>query len=128
MKTAAIFLLLAFASPTLADDHEPSELLVTVLRISEEYANVNTSVNDTTLAEHGIVHGVTFTARFRDRTVNPFLGKDYSDVPRGDWVALIEDDHKLQIAISYGHAATDLGCTVGDTLFISLPEAVEEEE
>ena len=60
--------------------------------------------------------------------MNPFLGKDYSDVPRGDWVALIEDDHKLQIAISYGHAATDLGCTVGDTLFISLPEAVEEEE
>ena len=74
MKTAAIFLLLAFASPTLADDHEPSELLVTVLRISEEYANVNTSVNDTTLAEHGLVHGVTFTARLRDRTVTPFLG------------------------------------------------------
>ena len=112
-----------------AEEHEPSHsLLVTVTRISEEFANINTDVSDTTLAEHGITHGVTFSAKFGDRTIEPFLGKDYKDVPKGDWVALIEDDHKLQIAISYGHAATELGCTVGDTLYIAPKPAPDSDK
>ena len=116
-----IFILLSLAATTIVADHhaQKPELMITVTRISEEFANINTDVSDTTLAEHGITHGVTFSAKFGDRTIEPFLGKDYKDVPKGDWVALIEDDHKLQIAISYGHAATELGCAVGDTLYIT---------
>ena len=51
-------------------------------------------------------------------------GKDYSDVPRGDWVALIEKESEdattdyLQLAISFGNAATDINCAVGDVLHI----------
>ncbi len=130
MKTISLILILnVFVASALADHHARPELMITVTRISEEFANINTSVSDTTLAEYGITHGDTFAARFRDRTVEPFLGRDYKDVPRGDWVALIEEDHRLQIAISYGHAATELGCAVGDTLYISTkPKAPEETE
>ena len=90
----------------------------TVVRISEEYANINTDVDLDDLSARGITHGTVFKVNFRDRTLNALLGKGYSDVPRGEWVGLIEDDGKLQLAISFGNAATDLGCSVGDTLYI----------
>ena len=115
-----VFILSLLATSATAGHHEQKkDLLGTVTRISEEFANINTDVSDTTLAEYGITHGDTFSARFGDRTVEALLGKTYKDVPKGDWIALIEDDHKLQIAISYGNAATDLECVVGDTLYIS---------
>ena len=90
----------------------------TVVRISEEYANINTDVSLGDLRARGITDGTVFTVRFRDRTLTALLGKNYSDVPRGEWVGLIEDDGNLQLAISFGNAATDLGCSVGDTLHI----------
>ncbi len=120
--TSFILILTVLYTSATAEHHKPAtnpDLLVTVTRISKEFANINTSVSDTTLAEHGITHGDTFSARFGERTIEPFLGKDYKDVPKGEWIALIETDHKLQIAISYGHAATELKCTVGDTLYIT---------
>ena len=90
----------------------------TVVRISDEYANINTDVSQVDLSVHGITHGTVFTVSFRDRTLTVLLGEDYSDVSRGEWVGLIEDDGNLQLAISFGNAATDLGCSVGDTLYI----------
>ena len=89
-----------------------------VTRISEEYANINTDITLPQLESHGITHGTTFNVKFKTRTMKAFLGKTYSDVPKKDWVALIEEDGKLQIAISFGHAATDIGCKAGDTLYI----------
>lgn len=95
-----------------------------VVRISDEYANINTDVSDVDLSARGITHGTVFKVSFGDRTLTALLGKDYSDVPRGEWIGLIEDDGNLQLAISFGNAATDLGCTVGDTLYI-VPAGAE---
>ena len=89
-----------------------------VVRISEEYANINTDVSKEMLAQYGIVDQNTFTVKYQGQTFSALLGKSYSDVPKGDWIALIEDDGNLQLALSFGHAATELGCTVGDTLYI----------
>ena len=97
---------------------EPVWFPVKVVRISKEYANINTNVTEPQLAAHGIRHGTKFNVKFKDRTMEALLGKKYTDVSKGDWVALIEEDGKLQIAISYGHAATDIACTEGDTLYI----------
>ena len=89
-----------------------------VVRISEEYANINTDVSGTTLSAYGITHQKTFTVKYGYRTMRALLGKNYGDVARGDWVGLIEEDGNLQLAISFGHAATEIGCAVGDTLYI----------
>ncbi len=89
-----------------------------VVSISEEYANINTDRNESQLAAYGIKRGTNFTAHFNQQTIEAFLGKDYSDVPQGAWIALIEEDGTLQLAISFGNAATELGCAVGDTLYI----------
>ena len=92
-----------------------------VVRISEEYANINTDVSSRTLARYGIVDGDAFSLRYGEHQFRALLGKDYSDVPRGDWIALIERDGEkdyLQLAISFGNAATEIGCAAGDTLYI----------
>lgn len=110
--TAFLFAFLPGCTP------EPIWFPVVVVRISKEYANINTNVTQPQLAAHGIRHGTKFNVKFKDRTMEALLGKKYSDVAKGDWVALIEEDGKLQIAISYGHAATDIACAEGDTLYI----------
>ena len=100
-----------------ANDH----LEARVVRISEEYANINTDVGRAELGELGIVDKSVFTVKYGDHTIRALLGKGYGDVARGGWVALIEEDGKLQLAISFGNAATEIGCAVGDTLYIKRP-------
>lgn len=132
MKTIRLLLpviLLCVAASNCAHFHKtpPVQLVNTaggtylpafVTRISEEYANINTDMSGTTLSAYGITHQKTFTVKYGDRTMKALLGKNYSDVAKGDWVGLIEEDGNLQLAISFGNAATEIGCAVGDTLYI----------
>mgnify|MGYP003971647305 FL=1 len=108
-----------------AEDGSVAYLMAKVVRISEEYANINTNLSGVELSKYGITDQKTFTVKYGGRTIRAFLGKDYSDVPKGNWVALIEEDGNLQLAISFGHAATDIGCIVGDALYIE-PLSSEE--
>lgn len=89
-----------------------------VVRISEEFANINTDIHKKTLKAYGIAQQEIFSVTFKGEKFSALLGKKYSDVERGDWIALIEEDDKLQLAISFGNAATEIGCAVGDTLYI----------
>ncbi len=91
------------------------------IRISEEYANINTDLSAESLTAAGITQTTVFTATFKGRQITALLGSSYSDVNRGDWIAQIEDDGNMQLAISFGHAATELNCSVGDTLFVHPP-------
>jgi S-adenosylmethionine hydrolase len=110
------------ALPGLAD---ATYLTANVVRISEEFANINTDLSGAKLSQYDITPQKAFTFRYKDQTIPALLGKDYSDVAKGDWVGLIEEDGNLQLAISFGNAATKLGCVVGDTLYIK-PLSVEE--
>lgn len=101
-----------------ADSDADEPIMATIVRIPEGYRNLNTDVSGAPLSECGIVPGSVFGVRFRDRTFTALLGEDYSDVPEGEWVGLIEENGKLQLAISFGDAAAQLGCAVGDTLYI----------
>ena len=96
----------------------PGGLEARVTRISDEFANINTDLSGKTLARYGIVLQKPFAMRFKERTVQAVLCKDYGEVPKGDWVGLIETDGTLQVAISFGHAATELGVKVGDRVYI----------
>lgn len=101
-----------------------TQLEAHVVRISEEYANINTDLHADRVRAAGIQVGDDFIATFGDREVEVVMGEGYGDVPRGDWVWLIEDDGTLQLAISFGHAADVIGCAVGDRVII---EAVGDE-
>ena len=103
-------------------------LVANVVEIREEYANINTDLSGRRLEIVGITQGSTFAVRFRDDRIEVMLGQDYNDVDRGEWVGLIEEDGNLQIAISFGHAATVLECVAGDTLFVTPINVLEEEK
>lgn len=108
--------LLLSGCATLRGNTQPATLTARVVSISSEYANINTDMSQQALHKAGISHGSMFRARFGDDSVDVMFGKTYSDVARGDWVGLIEEDGTLQIAISFGNAATVIGCKVGDTI------------
>ena len=113
--------LVCVALPACAPGPKPvpaGGLTANITRISEEFANINTDLSAKTLAKYGITLQQSFSLRYKDRTVKALLGKDYSDVAKGDWVGLIEEDGTLQIAISFGHAATELGAKAGDRVYI----------
>ena len=93
-------------------------LAARVVRVSEEYANINTDVSGAELNRWGIAHKESFIVKYKDHQVRALLGTGYSDVARGEWIALIEEDGMLQLAISFGNAATVIGCAVGDTLYL----------
>ena len=104
--------------PQAGGDGSSAVLAAKVVRISEEYANINTDVGRAELSRLGIADKEMFAVKYGDHTIRALLGRGYSDVARGEWVALIEEDGKLQLAISYGNAATEIGCVVGDVLYI----------
>ena len=125
MSLLAFALLSTGCRSTMPQADSRATLTARVVSISQEYANINTDVNEEELAALGIV--TQFTATLGQERISALLGSDYNDVPRGDWVALIERDERdstrtyLQLAISFGNAATEIGCAVGDTLYIEQP-------
>ena len=100
---------------------EPKPLPAVIIYISEEYLNINTDLSQERLAAVGITAGTSFTSTYEGRTVQALLGISYADVERGEWIAQIEEDGKMQLAISFGHAAMELDCSVGDTLLVHPP-------
>lgn len=127
MSLLALALLSTGCRSTMPQADPKATISARVVSISQEYANINTDVSEEALAALGIVRGTQFTAAFGQESISALLGSDYGDVPRGDWVALIERDERdstrtyLQLAISFGNAATEIGCAVGDTLYIEQP-------
>ena len=116
---AGLALLLAGCAVLQSRSKGAEPMAAHVVYISDEYKNINTDLSGESLAKVGIIQGSTFRARLGDNSIDVFLGKGYKDVDRGEWVGLIEEDGTLQIAISFGHAATVLDCAVGDTLYIT---------
>ncbi|MBT6629029.1 MAG: hypothetical protein HOB49_18585 [Gemmatimonadetes bacterium] len=115
-------LLTASISGCAALKPEPKPLPAVITYISEEYLNVNTDLSEDRLAAVGITAGTSFASTYEGRTVKALLGTSYSDVERGEWIAQIEEDGNMQLAISFGHAAMELDCSVGDTLFVHPPK------
>ncbi len=102
----------------------PEKIEVEVLHISEEFANINTNITREELVAKGIAEGSWIAVTYKDKTYPMLMSKDYGDVSKGDWIARIDDeDNRLQLAISFGNAATDMGVAVGDKLEIQMTEA-----
>lgn len=116
--TLAALTFVLLGCSTITRNQEPAWIPATVVMIEEEYANIDLNLTGTQLADHGIVHGSTFNVKYKDHQMTAFLGKDYADVEKGRWIALIEQEGNLQLAISFGHAATAIACKPGDTIMI----------
>ena len=102
----------------------PEKIELEVLHISEEFANINTNITREELAAKDISVGSWIAVTYKGKTYPMLMSKDYGDVEKGDWIARIdEEDNRLQLAISFGNAAPDMGVAIGDKLEIQLTEA-----
>ena len=90
-----------------------------VLLITEDFGNMDTSITETQLQVLGITLGDDFDLTHKDTTVSVHFGFTYSDVPEGEWVSFINETAKLRIARNYENAAMTLKASVGDEITIS---------
>ena len=95
-----------------------------VRSVDPNFGNLTTAFTEHDLERMGIAVGVPFELAFRGATVRVRRVSTYGEVQRGRWLALIDGDGYLQIAINYDDAAAALGVATGDILRIA---AVREE-
>ena len=110
--TLAWTLLFAFTS------HAAEPLQAKITAVGFEYANITTDLDFSALVGAGVKMGQSFEVAHGERRLKVTLGGDYGDVEVGNWVALAGDGDKVELAISFGHACTEINCTVGDVLTI----------
>ncbi|OAI42650.1 hypothetical protein AYO41_03855 [Verrucomicrobia bacterium SCGC AG-212-E04] len=78
------------------------------------YGNITLDFQSSDFVQLGIAQGDTFALEFGGKRVPVKLGKTYSDVPRGQYVAFFDAEDRLLVAINFGNAADVLGIKVGD--------------
>jgi hypothetical protein len=96
-----------------------------VTAVELPFGNLDTSLREPDLRSLGIGFGDHFQLRCREKTFGILLGRNFRDVPRGDWVALYSPSNVLKIARSFASAAETSGCRAGDSLFISKGPAAK---
>jgi uncharacterized damage-inducible protein DinB len=91
----------------------------TVTRVELPFGNLDTSFAESDVQSIGIASGDAFQLRCRDKTFDILLGKNFRDVPSGEWVAFSSLQGTLKIARNFASAAEASGCKAGDSLFVS---------
>ena len=91
----------------------------TILSISDDFGNIDTSISQADLDNLGISIGGNFNLQHNDTMVSVHFGFTYSDVPDGEWVSFINETAKLRFARNYENAAMTLKAEVGDKITIS---------
>jgi len=93
-------------------------IYTSITGISREFGNLYTGIIEADLITRRITPESYLSVLFNDKSFKAYLGADYSDVPRGEWVGLLTAEGNLKIARNLENAAETLGAEVGDTIFI----------
>jgi pimeloyl-ACP methyl ester carboxylesterase len=89
-----------------------------VKSIHPAFGNLETEFIEKDLNALGIVKKTYFQLIFKDKTLKVFYGTAYSDVPKGEWIALLTANGTIEIARNFKNAGDTLGCKKGDRIFI----------
>lgn len=90
----------------------------TVHSIHSVYGNMETTFVAADLTKLGLSLGQQFTVECAEESVVVTWGAQYSDVPRGAFVAFFTAEGFLRIACNMDNAARQLGCSAGDPIVI----------
>lgn len=101
---------------------EQGRLFIRINRVDPAYGNLTADAARSDLEKAGIRQDAYFNAGCKGKTARVFLGYHYADVKKGEWVAFVTAEDYLQIAISWGNAQKELGCTEGDEISLE-PES-----
>ncbi len=89
-----------------------------VTEVSAIYGNVVLTAQPLDLAQAAIAPGTRFDLAVKDRTFRVVYGRDFSSVPRGQWVAFPDADGFLLLARHGDNAAATAGLAEGDVVVI----------
>jgi len=94
-----------------------------VQAVDPNFGNLTAAFTAADLDRLGIAVGDDFALGFEGKTVEVRRVTTYGDVERGRWLALVDGEGFLQIAINYGDAAATLGVESGDAVTITAKAA-----
>ncbi len=89
-----------------------------VRNVTDAHGNIFTTFRPRDLAALGLRKGEVFDLEAGGKTFRVRYGNDYSDVPRGAWIAFDRAEGVVLIARNYENAATTAGVSRGDPLTI----------
>ena len=90
-----------------------------VSRVEPPFGNLDTSFLESDVRSIGITIGESFLLRCGEKAFEVVLGRRFTDVRIGEWVAMFPSQGALKIGRNYASAAEASGCAAGDPLFIS---------
>ena len=123
--TSGVVLALCIALVAHAAEFKDGGAYGQINSLSEGFGNLDTDLLESDLDKLGITQGSSFGLTHKETTVNVLMGTTYSDVPRGEWVALLNRDGTLRIARNLENAGETLGAKAGDRLFIKpIPQEI----
>jgi hypothetical protein len=90
-----------------------------ITEVDSSWGNLDTEFVASDLEALGIKKGDFFSAAFEEKVFKVYYGSNYSDVPKGEWIAFVTADGPLRIARCFANAAEAAGCKKGDSVTIS---------
>lgn len=94
-----------------------------VTDVTADYGNIDTDITYQQLESLGVNAGDEFTIKFGGKRVTAHFGTTYGDVPKGEWVGVLNGMGTLRLARNFANAAETLGVRAGDTLTIATRES-----
>ena len=109
----------AFGQPASVAEFRDGGAYGTLLEVQPPFGNLTTSFVESDLQRLGLAIGDQFQVQIGDSSIEVVLGKDFSDVARGKWVALLMPAGTLSLAMNFSNAAQACACQPGTTIFIA---------
>ena len=97
---------------------EKGRLYGRISHVAPAYGNLTADVTRADLEKAGIKQDTYFNVGFKKKKFRVFLGYNYADVKKGEWVAFLTAEDYLQIAMNWDNAQKQLGCKEGDEIFL----------
>lgn len=87
--------------------------------VGSDYGNLDTDITESLVKAAGLRQGEKFLFSCQGKSFTATFAAEYTDVPRGDWIGLVNWESNLRLARSFANAAESSGCGLNDVVTIS---------
>lgn len=115
-----VLVLAACQSGSVANIAANGEIVVEgkITLVDSDYGNLDTDITESLVKAAGLRQGEKFSFSCRGKSFTATFAAEYTDVPRGDWIGLVNWESNLRLARSFANAAESSGCGLNDVVTI----------
>jgi S-adenosylmethionine hydrolase len=106
--------------PIVAASRKGKTLVGFVVHV-DRYGNLITNIPGRQVGEVGLVPGVKVSMKIGERRIAGIFAVTYNDVPRGDWLVLVNGEGVIEIARNMASASQAAGARAGTQVRFSRP-------